>query len=37
MIHVPFARPRRDDIKSTPEFLNLRRDIWQSLKKGAQV
>jgi NitT/TauT family transport system ATP-binding protein len=36
-IQVPFARPRRDEIKSTPEFLDLRRDIWQSLKKGAHV
>jgi NitT/TauT family transport system ATP-binding protein len=37
IIDVPFARPRRDVIKSTPEFLDLRRDIWQMLKKGAQV
>jgi len=37
VIQVPFARPRRDDIKSTPQFLDLRRDIWQSLKKGARV
>jgi NitT/TauT family transport system ATP-binding protein len=37
VIEVPFARPRRDEIKSTPEFLDLRRDIWQSLKKGAHV
>lgn len=37
VIEVPFARPRRDDLKSTPEFLDLRRDIWQSLKKAAHV
>ena len=37
VIQVPFARPRRDEIKSTPEFLNLRRQIWQSLKKTAHV
>jgi NitT/TauT family transport system ATP-binding protein len=37
IIDVPFARPRRNEIKSTPEFLSLRRDIWQSLKKGAHV
>jgi NitT/TauT family transport system ATP-binding protein len=37
VIDVPFERPRRDLIKSTPEFLNLRREIWQSLKKGAHV
>jgi len=37
VIQVPFARPRRDEIKSTPQFLDLRRDIWQSLKKSAHV
>jgi NitT/TauT family transport system ATP-binding protein len=37
VIQVPFARPRRDEIKSTLQFLDLRRDIWQSLKKGAHV
>jgi NitT/TauT family transport system ATP-binding protein len=37
VIEVPFARPRRDEIKSTPQFLDLRRDIWQSLKKSAHV
>ena len=37
VIEVPFARPRRDELKSTPQFLDLRRDIWQSLKKGAHV
>ena len=33
IIDVPFARPRRDDIKTDPAFLQLRRDIWASLKK----
>ena len=37
IIEVPFARPRRDELKGTPQFLDLRRDIWQSLKKGAHV
>ncbi len=37
VIEVPFSRPRRDEIKSTPDFLNLRRQIWQSLKKTAHV
>jgi NitT/TauT family transport system ATP-binding protein len=37
VIEVPFARPRRDELKSTPQFLDLRRDIWQTLKKGAHV
>jgi NitT/TauT family transport system ATP-binding protein len=37
VIDVPFGRPRREEIKSTPEFLQMRREIWQSLKKGAHV
>jgi len=37
IIDVPFARPRRDDMKTSAEFLGLRREIWQSLKKGAHV
>jgi NitT/TauT family transport system ATP-binding protein len=36
-IEVPFPRPRSDGIKATPEFLELRRDIWQTLKHGVQV
>lgn len=37
MIVVPFARPRDESIKTSPEFLALRSDIWSSLKKGAQI
>jgi NitT/TauT family transport system ATP-binding protein len=37
VIDVPFERPRREAIKSTPEFLEMRREIWQTLKKGAHV
>jgi ABC-type nitrate/sulfonate/bicarbonate transport system ATPase subunit len=37
IITVPFARPREEGIKSTPEFLSMRREIWQMLKKGATV
>jgi ABC-type nitrate/sulfonate/bicarbonate transport system ATPase subunit len=37
IIDVPFERPRREEIKSAPEFLEMRRAIWQSLKKGAHV
>jgi ABC-type nitrate/sulfonate/bicarbonate transport system ATPase subunit len=37
VIDVPFDRPRREEIKSAPEFLQMRREIWQSLKKGAHV
>jgi len=37
IIDVPFSRPRRDALKSTPEFLEMRRNIWASLRKGAHV
>jgi ABC-type nitrate/sulfonate/bicarbonate transport system ATPase subunit len=37
VIDVPFGRPRQEAVKGTPEFLQMRRDIWQSLKKGAHV
>jgi NitT/TauT family transport system ATP-binding protein len=37
VIDVPFERPRRESIKSTPEFLEMRREIWQRLKKGVHV
>jgi NitT/TauT family transport system ATP-binding protein len=37
IIDVPFERPRRDEMKTTPEFLALRRQIWQTLKQGAHV
>lgn len=37
IIDVPFARPRRDSVKTDPEFLSMRRQIWEVLKKGARV
>jgi NitT/TauT family transport system ATP-binding protein len=37
IIDVPFPRPRRDTLKSTPEFLEMRRSIWATLRKGAHV
>jgi NitT/TauT family transport system ATP-binding protein len=37
IIDVPFERPRRDTVKSTPAFLSLRQQIWQSLKERAHV
>lgn len=37
IIDVPFPRPRRDTLKSTPEFLEMRRSIWSTLRKGAHV
>jgi len=37
IINVPFARPRNAEIKSDPAFLELRREIWQMLKRGVKV
>lgn len=37
IIDVPFGRPRDDSLKSTPEFINLRQDIWNILKRGAEI
>lgn len=36
-IPVPFARPRREELKTEPTFLELRREIWQMLKKGQRT
>ena len=33
-IRVPFARPRREEMKTDPAFLELRREIWAVLKQG---
>jgi len=35
--NVPFDRPRREEMKTSPEFLELRREIWQTLKEGITV
>ena len=37
VLDVPFARPRTEDVKSTPEFVDLRREIWRSLKAGVRI
>jgi len=37
VIDVPFSRPRNNDIKNTPAFLELRQDIWQALKQGVRI
>jgi NitT/TauT family transport system ATP-binding protein len=37
VLDVPFARPRREEVKSNPEFVDLRRAIWQSLKHGVRI
>jgi len=36
-ITVPFGRPRREELKTSPAFLELRRQIWDVLKKGARI
>jgi NitT/TauT family transport system ATP-binding protein len=36
-IAVPFARPRNEDLKTSPAFLEIRREIWSLLKQGASV
>jgi NitT/TauT family transport system ATP-binding protein len=37
IIHVPFGRPRREEMKTERAFLSLRREIWEILKKGLRV
>lgn len=34
---VPFPRPRDEAVKTSPEFLMLRREIWQILKGSAPL
>ncbi len=36
-IHMPFGRPRREELKTSEPFLALRREIWEVLKKGVRV
>jgi len=36
-IRVSFGRPRHESMKTEPAFLEIRRDIWQVLKRGVQV
>ena len=33
-IAVPFGRPRDEMLKTSPEFLSIRREIWELLKQG---
>ncbi len=37
VLAVPFGRPRSEDVKSDPTFVELRREIWQSLKQGVRI
>ncbi|MBC5809757.1 MAG: ABC transporter ATP-binding protein [Candidatus Eremiobacteraeota bacterium] len=34
-VTVPFSRPRNEEMKTSPEFLEIRRTIWNVLKKDA--
>jgi hypothetical protein len=34
---VPLGRPRREAMKTEPAFLELRREIWEILKKGVRI
>jgi len=36
-IRVPFGRPRHEAMKTEAPFLELRREIWDVLKKGARL
>jgi len=36
-IPVPFGRPRREHLKTSAPFLDLRREIWEILKKGVRI
>jgi len=36
-VRVPFERPRREEMKTDPAFLVLRREIWGILKQGAHL
>ena len=36
-IPVPFVRPRNEDLKTSPAFLEIRREIWSLLKHGAAI
>ena len=35
-IDVPFPRPRSEDVKTSPEFLEIRQEIWERLKTQAR-
>ena len=37
VLDVPFGRPRTEEVKSDPTFVELRRQIWQSLKQGVRI
>ena len=36
-ISVPFARPRTDELKADPAFLEIRQQIWETLKQQSKT
>jgi NitT/TauT family transport system ATP-binding protein len=37
VLDVPFPRPRTEEVKSSAAFVELRREIWHSLKQGVRI
>jgi NitT/TauT family transport system ATP-binding protein len=37
IIEVPFGRPRSEELKTTVRFAELRREIWNVLKRGVAI
>ncbi len=37
VLDVPFARPRSEEVKTSRPFVELRQEIWQSLKRGVRI
>ncbi len=37
VLNVPFARPRNEELKSSAAFVEMRREIWMSLKQGVRI
>jgi NitT/TauT family transport system ATP-binding protein len=37
MIDVPFGRPRTEEVKADPRFVELRSEIWNTLKRGVKI
>ncbi|MGQ0663040.1 MAG: ABC transporter ATP-binding protein [Pseudomonadota bacterium] len=37
IVEVPFGRPRREDVKTSQAFIDLRREIWDGMKKGVKI
>lgn len=37
IVSVPLPRPRQEAMKTLPEFLELRRETWEVLKRGVRA